>query len=67
MMLYAGSKYLEHSPGSELNLFSLNNAQWIMKAKESKENKNLTTEQMKSRTTIKEMNDNDEWRAQINK
>jgi hypothetical protein len=31
-----------------------------MKAKESKENKNLTTEQMKSRTTIKEMNDNDE-------
>ncbi len=38
-MLYAGSKYLEHSPGSEFNFSLLNNAQWIMKAKESMKNK----------------------------
>ncbi len=25
-----GSKYLDYNPGSELNLFSLNNDQWTM-------------------------------------
>ncbi len=28
---WTGSKYLEYNPGSELNLFLLNNEQWINK------------------------------------
>ncbi len=41
----AGSKYLEYDPGSELNLFPLNNEQW--KAKESNGKLKLNKSRMK--------------------
>ncbi len=32
-MMVMGSKYLEYNPGSELNIFPMNNEQWIFSHK----------------------------------
>jgi hypothetical protein len=53
MMLYARAKYLEHSPGSELNFSLLNNTQRMMKNKRIGEEQNQTTTWMKSQTMNK--------------
>ncbi len=50
-----GSKYLEYNPGSELNIFLMNNEQWkLNQTKELNENKSRTKDEQKTNGKIEQ-------------